>query len=84
MIPIFSIEFFLIPAWLILVVPVVLWFVFYLYPMGQVWSRERAERFKHFKPSDWDEVDISVMESLAREDEMVRAFRRSGVGYRHR
>jgi len=64
-----------------LVFPFLIFFV--KSPYSAVCSRARAFRTKRLTPADWDDVDIEVMESLAREDEMVRAFRRSGVGYRH-
>ena len=53
-----------------------------LSPYGQWCGRCRAYRMRSLTRDDWDRVDINVMESIAREEEMARAFRRSGISGR--
>ena len=55
---------------------------FILAPYGQRAGRNMAYSFRSLTRDDWDRVDINVMESIAREEEMARAFRRSGISGR--
>jgi len=55
---------------------------FILNPYGQRAGRNMAYSFRSLTRDDWDRVDINVMESIAREEEMARAFRRSGISGR--
>jgi len=47
-------------------------------PSGKRAVRRMAENAKDFTPNDWRKIYKDIAESKEREDEMVRAFRRSG------
>jgi len=61
-----------------IVVVAVLLFIFSA-PSGNRAVRRMAENAKNFTPDDWRKIYKEVAESQEREDEMVRAIRRSGV-----
>lgn len=52
-----------------------LWYI----PSGMPMTRRSAENAKDFTPDTWRKIYKEVAESQEREDEMVRAIRRSGV-----
>lgn len=51
-----------------------LWYI----PSGMTMTRRSAELSKNVTPEQWDKIYLDVLLSKEREDEMVRAFRRSG------
>jgi hypothetical protein len=55
------------------------WFMFWMSPSGDRAVRRMAENAKDFTPDTWRGIYRDVAESIEREDEMVRALRRSGV-----
>jgi len=59
-----------------------LWFVFRMIPFAMRAIRESAEMSKNLTADDWRQVYRELDKSREREDEMTRAFRRSGIGHR--
>lgn len=67
--------------YVILIAMAVIFAVMYLWmgPTGMPMTRRSAENAKDFTPDTWRKIYKDVAESQEREDEMVRAIRRSGV-----
>lgn len=59
----------------ILIAILYLWYI----PSGMPMIRRSAENAKDFTPDTWRKIYKEVAESQEREDEMVRALRRSGI-----
>lgn len=69
------------PLFGLLVVLFIVWMIFWLYPAGERAARRMAENAKDFTPDTWRGIYRDVAESIEREDEMARAFRKSGGGW---
>ncbi|MDP2779601.1 hypothetical protein [Devosia sp.] len=67
------------PVFGLLVAIFLLWFVFWMWPSTSRMERRSAENAKNFTPDDWRQIYREAAESKEREDELVRALRRSGV-----
>jgi hypothetical protein len=70
------------PFWGLLVGIFTLWFVFWMTPAAMRATRGSAEMSKNLTADDWRQVYRELDKSREREDEMTRAFRRSGIGHR--
>lgn len=55
------------------------WLYLWFSPSATRAARRSAERSKNLKPNDWRKIYQEVAESKEREDELVRALRRSGI-----
>jgi len=58
---------------------VLVWLHFWWLPSTERASRRSAEMSRNLKPGDWRKIYQEVAESKEREDELVRALRRSGI-----
>lgn len=65
---------------ILFLVAAVLLFIFGA-PSGKRAVRRMAERSRNLTPDDWRKIYKEVAESIEREDEMARAFRKSGAGW---
>ncbi|NCN89772.1 MAG: hypothetical protein GW936_10120 [Gallionella sp.] len=63
----------------ILVIAAIIFAYLYLWPSTMPIERRQAENAKDFTPDTWREIYKEVAESREREDEIVRAIRRSGI-----
>jgi len=69
-------------VWVLVIAIVSMWFLLWLSPRAMRATRNSAEMSKNLTSDDWRQVYRELAESREREDEMTRAFRRSGIGHR--
>lgn len=69
-------------VWMLIIVILTMWFLLWTSPSAMRATRRSAEMSKNLTADDWRQVYRELDESREREDEMTRAFRRSGIGHR--